>query len=131
MSLSDSLEDSFEVVPHIEVSNASVSVSGDIEEDSFVSPEIAEKSVSVIDNQAPDTLVDTNVKTVKVSVRGDIEKHSGFNPRTTRNLDAIEVDVAQETWDTINRDMNDFFDADRMPVRVGNSALAEDIDTFL
>lgn len=130
VSLSDSLEDSFEVVPRIEVSNASVSVSGDVE-DAFVSPKITEKSVSVIDNHAPDTLVDENIKTVSVSVRGDIEKHRGFNPRTTRNLDAIEVDVAQETWDTINRDMNEFFDADRMPVRVGNSALAEDIDTFL
>lgn len=131
VALSDSLEDSFEVVPHVEQSNASVAVSGDVE-DSFIMPKIAVANVDV-HGQSDDTLCE-GWNTATVVLNGDIENTRAFASlvqNNARDFDAIEVDVAQETWDTIRRDLDGFFDDERLPVRLGNAALADDLDIFI
>lgn len=132
VSLSDDLEDTFETVDPNEVSVASIALLGGIAsavEDSFVNVPHSEdvKIDSVVD--IPDTFkYDWNRETVNVN--GNIENISTKNLQS-RNFDDIEVDVAQETWDSIDRDLSDFFDADRLPVRTEDAKLAEDIDSFL
>lgn len=132
VSLSEDLEDTFETVEPNEVSVASIALLGGIAsavEDSFVNVPHSEdvKIDSVVD--IPDTFRDDwNRETINVN--GNIENISTKNLQS-RNFDDIEVDVAQETWDSIDRDLSDFFDADRLPVRTEDAKLAEDLDSFL
>lgn len=130
VSLSEDVEDTFEALEPNEVSVASVAILGGIAsavEDSFVDIPRSEdvKIDSLVD--IPDTFKD-DWDEETINVGGNIEDtmQSG-----SRNFDDIEVDVAQETWNSIDRDISDFFDADRLPVRTENAELAEDLDSFL
>lgn len=131
VSLSEDMEDTFETVEPNEVSVASVAILGGIAsavKDSFVNIPRSEnvKIDSAVD--IPDTLKDDWDKET-INVDGNIENFT--QSYASRNFDDIEVDVAQETWDSIDRDISDFFDADRLPVRAENAELAEDLDSFL
>jgi len=125
------MEDTFETVEPNEVSVASVAILGGIAsavKDSFVNIPRSEnvKIDSTVD--IPDTLKDDWDKET-INVDGSIENSA--QSYASHNFDDIEVDVAQETWDSIDRDISDFFDADRLPVRAENAELAEDLDSFL
>ena len=130
VSLSEDVEDNFEALEPNEVSVASVAILGGIAsaaEDSFVNIPRSEdvKIDSAVD--IPDTFKDDwNEETINVGGNIEDTMQSG-----SRNFDDIEVDVAQETWNSIDRDISDFFDADRLPVRTENAELAEDLDSFL
>mgnify|MGYP006970256663 FL=1 len=130
VSLSEDVEDTFEALEPNEVSVASVAILGGIAsaaEDSFVNIPRSEdvKIDSAVD--IPDTFKDDwNEETINVGGNIEDTMQSG-----SRNFDDIEVDVAQETWNSIDRDISDFFDADRLPVRTENAELAEDLDSFL
>ena len=131
VSLSEDMEDTFETVEPNEVSVASVAILGGIAsaaKDSFVNIPRSEnvKIDSTVD--IPDTLKDDWDKET-INVDGSIENSA--QSYASHNFDDIEVDVAQETWDSIDRDISDFFDADRLPVRAENAELAEDLDSFL
>lgn len=124
VSLSEDLKDTFKSDGPKKDSIASVSIlGGDLDvKDSFDEAPSVEKAQLDNDVDLPDSFK-SGWEEKTISITGDLEELPHF--------DDIEIDVAQETWDSIDSALGDFFDADRLPVKTEDSELAEDIDSFL
>lgn len=104
----------------------------DVVEDSFVASPLQKKASLDTSDVNDDTFKECSLKQATISLIGGVENsRSAVLAGDKHNFDNIEVDVAKETWDALNRDLSDFFDTERLPIGQDKDDLFDDIDSFI